>query len=96
VAEDAFAKVGILEKYYEQFKEQFDSGDDHEKYGATAVLRALAGNSKTPEDILRQLAQIHEKSLRHEIRSVNGGDDPEDAAQESHIDWKARETLRGI
>jgi hypothetical protein len=34
--------------------------------------------------------------LRHETRNVNGGDDPEDAAQDSYIDWKAKETLKGI
>ena len=96
VAEDAFAKVEILEKYYEHFKEQFGSGDNYEKYGAIEVLRALAENPRTPEHILNDLAQIHENSLRHETRSVNGGDHPENAAQDSYIDWKARETLEGI
>ena len=96
VAEDAFAKVEILEKYYEHFKVQLGSGDDFEKYCAIAVLRALAENPRTPERILNDLAQIHENSLRHETRSVNGGDDPEDAAQDSYIDWKAKETLKGI
>ena len=93
VAEDAFVEVEKLEKYYAHFKKQFDSGEDYEKYWAVEVLRALAENPKTPEHILRELAQIHERSLRHETRSVNGGDDPQNAAQDSYIDWKARETL---
>jgi hypothetical protein len=76
VAEDAFAKVEILEKYYEHFKVQLGSGDDFEKYCAIEVLRALAENPRTPEHIINDLAQIHENSLRHETRSVNGGDDP--------------------
>ena len=96
VAEDAFVEVEMLEKYYAYFKKQFDSGEDYEKYDAIKVLRALAGNPKTPEHILRELAQIQERSLRHERRNVNGGDDPQDAAQDSYIDWKARETLEGI
>ena len=96
VAEDAFVEVEKLEEYYAHFKKQFDSGEDYEKYWAVEVLRALAENPKTPEHILRELAQINERSLRHETRSVNGGDDPEDAAQDSYIDWNARETLEGI
>ena len=96
VAEDAFVKVEMLEKYYAHFKKQFDSGEDYEKYWAIEVLRALAENPKTPEHILRELTQINERSLRHETRSTNGGDDPEDAAQDSYIDWKARETLEGV
>jgi hypothetical protein len=96
VAEDAFIKVEMLEEYYAHFKKQFDSGEDYEKYWAIEVLRALAENPKTPEHVLRELTQIHENSLRHETRSVNGGDDPDDAAQDSYIDWKARETLERI
>jgi hypothetical protein len=34
--------------------------------------------------------------MRHEIRNVNGGDEPEDAAQDSYIDWKAKETLDSL
>jgi hypothetical protein len=96
VAEDAFIKVETLEKYYKHFKNQFESGKDHERYSAIEVLRAMAENSKTPEHILKELAQIHENSLRHEIRNVNGGDDPEDAEQDSYIDWKASETLEAL
>ena len=96
VAEDAFINVALLEKYYAHFKKQFDSGEDYEKYNAIEVLRAVAENSKTPVHILRELTQIHENSLRHETRSINGGDDPDDAAQDSYIDWKARETLKRI
>jgi hypothetical protein len=96
VAEDAFVKVEMLEKYYAHFKKQFDSGEDYEKYCAIEVLRALAENPKTPDHVLRELAQINVNSLRHETRNVNGGVDPDDAAQDSFIDWKARETLKGI
>ena len=96
VAEDAFAKVETLEKYYRHFKNQFESGKDYEKYDAIEVLRGLAENPKTPEQILKELAQIHENSMRHEIRNVNGGDDPEDAMQDSFIDWKAKQTLEGL
>jgi hypothetical protein len=96
VAEDAFVTVETLEKYYKHFKNQFESGEDYEKYDAIEVLRALAENSKTPEYILKELAQIHENSMRHEIRNVNGGDEPEDAAQDSYIDWKAKETLKAL
>ena len=96
VAEDAFVAVEMLEKYYAHFKKQFDSGKDHEKYNAIEVLRALAENPKTPKKILRELAEIHENSIRHETRSVNGGDDPQDATQDSYIDWKARQTLESI
>jgi hypothetical protein len=93
VAEDAFAEVELLENYYLYFKKEFDSGKEDEKYNAIEVLRSLAENPKTPENILRDLAQIHENSLSHEIRSVNGGEDPQDAIRNSYIDWKARETL---
>ena len=96
VAEDFFAKVETLEKYYKYFKNQFESGKDYEKYDAIEVLRALAENPKTPEQILKELSQIHENSMRHEIRNVNGGDDPEDATQDSYIDWKASQTLEGL
>lgn len=96
VAEDAFVAVEMLEKYYAHFKKQFDSGKDYEKYNAIEVLRALAENPKTPKKILRELAEIHENSIRHETRSVNGGDDPQDATQDSYIDWKAKETLDRI
>ena len=96
VAEDAFAKVETLEKYYRHFKNQFESGKDYEKYDAIEVLRALAENPKTPDHILKELSQIHENSMRHEIRNVNGGDDPEDATQDSYIDWKASQTLEGL
>ena len=96
VAEDAFANIEILEKYYTHFKKQFDSGKEYEKYDAIEVLRAIAENPKTPEHILRELTQIHENSVRHEIRSFNGGDDPKDANQDSYIDWKATQTLKGI
>jgi hypothetical protein len=96
VAEDAFAKVETLEKYYKHFKKNFDSGDDNERYNAIEVLRAMAENPKTPEHILKELAQIHENSMRHEIRNVNGGDEPEDAEQDSYIDWKARQTLDSL
>jgi hypothetical protein len=93
VAEDAFVSVEILERYYKNFKKDFDSGDDNERYSAIRVLRALAENPKTPKKILTELAQIHEGSLGHEIRNVNGGDDPDDAMQDSYIDWKAKQTL---
>ena len=96
VAEDAFANIEILEKYYTHFKKQFDSGKEYEKYDAIEVLRAIAENPNTPEHILRELTQIHENSVRHEIRSFNGGDDPKDANQDSYIDWKATQTLKGI
>ena len=96
VAEDAFVKVELLEKYYTHFKMKFDSGEEYEKYNAIEVLRALAENPKTPEHILTELTQIHENSLRHETRSVNGGDDPKEANQDSYIDWKAAQTLKGI
>jgi len=96
VAEDAYAKVEILDRYYSHFKEQFDSGEDNDKYNSIQVLRALAENPKTPEKILSELAQIHESSLRHETRNVNGGDDPNDAIQDSYIDWKAQQTLEGF
>lgn len=96
VAEDEFVKVEMLEKYFVHFKKQFDSGKDYEKYSAIEVLRALAENPKTPEYVLRELIQIHENSLRHEIRNVNGGYHPNDAAKDSFIDWKARETLERI
>lgn len=96
VAEDAFTKVEMLEKYYEHFKKQFDSGEDYDRYSSIEVLRALAENPNTPEHVLRELTQIHENSLRHATRSVNGGDDPNDAVQDSYIDWRARETLKRI
>ena len=96
VAEDAFVKVELLEKYYTHFKKQFDSGEEYEKYNAIEVLRAIAENPKTPEHILTELTQIHENSLRHETRSINGGDDPKEANQDSYIDWKATQTLKGI
>jgi hypothetical protein len=96
VAEDAFANIEIIEKYYRHFKMKFDSGKEYEKYDAIKVLRALADNPKTPQRILSELAQLHENSIRHETRSVNGGDDPKDANQDSYIDWKATQTLKGI
>ncbi|CAN2189614.1 hypothetical protein MCEMRE217_00487 [Candidatus Nanopelagicaceae bacterium] len=95
VAEDASVSIEIIERYYTHFKKNFDSGDENEKYAAIAVLRALAGNPRTPEKILNDLAQIHECSLGHEIRSANGGDDDEVAIQDSFIDWKAKQTLKG-
>jgi hypothetical protein len=96
VAEDAFVSVEILEKYYKNFKKDFESGDDSYRYSAIRVLRALAENPKTPKKILTELAQIHEGSLGHEIRNINGGDDPDDAMQDSYIDWKAKQTLEGL
>jgi hypothetical protein len=96
VVEDEFVKVDLLENYYAHFRKQFDSIDDHKKYKAKEVLRALAGNSKTPERILKDLTHIHEKSLRHETRSINAGLNPSDATQDSYIDWKARATLARI
>ena len=96
VAEDAFVTVETLEKYYKHFKKDFESGDDNKRYSAIRVLRALAENPKTPKKILTELAQIHEGSLGHEIRNVNGGDDPDEAEQDSYIDWKAKETLESL
>lgn len=96
VAEDAFVSAEILEKYYKHFKKHFDSGDDNKRYSAVEVLRALAENPKTPEKILKELALIHEGSVRHETRNINGGDDPDDALQDSFIDWKAKETLESL
>ena len=96
VAEDAFVSVEILERYYKNFKKDFESGDGNYRYSAIRVLRALAENPKTPKKILTELAQIHEGSLGHEIRNINGGDDPDDAEQDSYIDWKAKETLESL
>jgi hypothetical protein len=96
VAEDAFVSVQILESYYKNFKKDFESGDDNKRYSAIRVLRALTENPKTPKKILTELAQIHEGSLGHEIRNVNGGDDPDEAEQDSYIDWKAKETLDSL
>ena len=96
VAEDAFVSVEILESYYKNFKKDFDSGDDNERYSAIRVLRALAENPKTPKKILTELAQIHEESLGHGTRNVNGGDDFDVAVQDSYIDWKARQTLDSL
>jgi len=96
VAEDAYVSIEIIERYYTHFKNQFNSGDDNNRYQAIAVLRALAGNLMTPERILKELAQIHESSLRHGIRSTNGGDNDEVAIQDSFIDWKAQQTLKEI
>jgi hypothetical protein len=96
VAEDAFVSVEIIERYYKHFKKNFDSGDDNKRYNAIEVLRALAENPKTPEKILKELSQIHEGSLGHEIRNLNGGDDSDVAVQDSYIDWKAKETLESL
>ena len=96
VAEDAFVSVEILERYYKHFKKEFDSGADNKRDSAIEVLRGLAENPKTPEKILKELAQIHESSLRHEIRNINGGDDSDVAVQDSYIDWKAKETLENL
>lgn len=93
VAEDNHISPAMLEKYFEHFQKKFQFGEENEKYASLSVLRSLAGNIKTPNNILQELAKIHEPSLRHEIRSIGGDDSPEKAEADSFIDFKAKETL---
>lgn len=96
ICEDSNVASEDLVEFYKKAHENYFNGNDHEKYEAISVLRSIAGNKKTPLEILGKLKSVEESSLRHGIRSLNGGMSEKDAKQNSEVSFTAIETLRNL
>ena len=96
VCESHLTSTHLLQEFFQQAIDSVENGSDHEKYESVMILRSLAGNPKTPKDILEKLLKINESSLRHGIRNENSGMEPENAINDSYVDFKASETLKNL
>ncbi len=96
VCENSSTPTHLLPTFSQHALNLLENDSSEERYEAVMMLRSLAGNPNTPKDVLEKLQEIHEQSIRHEIRNSNSGMDPDTALKDSFVDFKAQESLKNL
>ncbi len=96
ICENKTSPPALLLQFSESALASLSSGSEQQQYESVMILRSLAGNPNTPRAVLEKLTAVNELSLRHEIRNANAEMDPDEAATDAHVSFKAKQTLESI